>query len=106
MGIFDYLKAEDINAGVEECRRTAGAVLLDVREADEYAHDHIAGSINVPLSAIETAAERFSPDTPLFVYCLRGSRSKRAVEVLRSLGFTCAKSIGGILRYKGKIETK
>ena len=36
-------KREDINAGVEECRSTPGAVLLDVREADEFRAGHIPG---------------------------------------------------------------
>ena len=34
MGFFDFLKSPDINQGVEECRNTAGAVLLDVRTVE------------------------------------------------------------------------
>ena len=39
----------------------------------------------------------------LFVYCLRGSRSRRAVGILKRMGYS-AKSIGGITAYKGEIE--
>ena len=37
MGFFDRFKAPDLNDGLTRFRETPGAVLLDVREADEYA---------------------------------------------------------------------
>jgi len=105
MGFFDFFKAPDIDAGVRECKSTPGAVLLDVREADEYAAGHIPGSLNLPLSAIRTA-EVLLPDfsAPLYVYCLVGSRSARAVSALRAMGYDNAHSIGGIQRWHGEIE--
>ena len=94
-------RRDDINAAVAECRQTPGAVLLDVREADEFQSGHIPGAVNLPLSRIgETAPEM---DTPLFVYCLRGTRSLRAVAELKRMGYARAKSIGGIVRYKGEL---
>ena len=36
MGFFDFLKQANINQGIEEYKRTAGAVLLDVRTPQEY----------------------------------------------------------------------
>ena len=80
------------------------AVLVDVREADEYAAGHIPGAVNVPLSNI--AASALPKDRPLFLYCLRGARSKRAVRILRQKGFTQVKSIGGIAAYQGQIEAE
>ena len=41
-------------------------------------------------------------DTPVYVYCLRGSRSASAVIAMEKMGYTNAKSIGGIASYKGK----
>lgn len=49
MGLMDFLKPADINAGVEEFRATPGARLIDVRTAGEYAGGHIPGAVNVPL---------------------------------------------------------
>lgn len=105
MGLFDFFRSPDIDAGVQTCRSTPGAVLLDVREADEYAGGHIPGSVNLPLSEI-AAAEALLPDhrTPLFTYCLVGSRSARAAASLRVQGYTNVQSIGGIQRYRGPIE--
>ena len=94
-------RRHDINHGLEVFRQTPNAVLIDVREPDEYAAGHIPGSINLPLSRIEQIA--FEKDRPLFLYCLRGSRSLRAAGILRKRGYTNVKSIGGINRYHGKM---
>ncbi len=106
MGFFDFLKGPDIHAGLERFRATSGAVLVDVREADEYAAGHIPGSINLPLSAIDTA-EILIPrkDTPLFLYCLAGTRSSQALSRLQKLGFKSIENIGGIRSYRGEKET-
>ena len=74
----------NINKGLEEYKSTPGAILVDVREAYEYTSGHIPGAINVPLSTISQTA--FPKDAPLFLYCLRGTRSKRAAGILRSMG--------------------
>lgn len=95
-----FFSRTNINDAVKECRNTPGAVLLDVREADEYRCGHIPGALNVPLSTIDTIS--IPKTNMLFVYCLRGSRSKRAVNVLKRMGYD-AKSIGGIVSYKGQV---
>ncbi len=92
----------DINEGVDLCRQTPGAELVDVREADEYAAGHVPGAVNVPLSAIDGIT--LPKETPLFVYCLRGSRAKKAVEQLVRMGYKNVQSIGGISQYKGPVE--
>ena len=97
-----FFKRNSINEAVEECRNTPGAILLDVREADEFRSGHIPGAINAPLSAINQVT--LAKDTPLYVYCLRGTRSKQAVSNLKRMGYQDAKSIGGISSYKGKLE--
>ena len=91
----------NINRGLEEYKSTPNAVLVDVRERDEYSAGHISGAVNTPLSEI-TAAE-FPKDKILFLYCLRGTRSKRAAAILKRIGYT-VKSIGGISGYKGKLS--
>ena len=71
------------------------------READEFSSGHIPGAVNVPLSVIHTI--RIPMTGKLFVYCLRGTRSKRAVKILKRMGYD-ARSIGGIASYKGQTE--
>lgn len=97
-----FFKRTNINDAVDECRRTPDAVLLDVREADEFRAGHIAGAVNIPLSSIQTI--RIPKDKSLYVYCLRGTRSRQAVGALKRMGYENARSIGGIASYKGQIE--
>lgn len=104
MGLFNLSRNVDINAGVMECKTTVGAVLLDVRTAEEYRDGHIDGSVNLPLdkiSAIENVVKDKS--TPLYVHCLSGGRSGRAVSYLKQIGYTNVKNIGGINSYHGKV---
>ena len=91
----------NINRGLEEYRSSPGAILVDVREADEFATGHIPGAMSAPLSTISNTT--LPKDAPLFLYCLRGSRSKRAAGILKKMGYT-VKSIGGISGYKGTTE--
>lgn len=106
MGFFDRFRAPDINAGVQQFKSTPGAVLVDVREADEYAQGRIPGSINIPLSRLrDIEGEIDDYDTPLFVYCLSGGRSARATAALVSMGYTAVNNIGGISAYNGKVES-
>ncbi len=105
MGILDAFKKVDINAEVENMKSVEGAVLLDVRNEDEYKGGHIPGSINVPLGAISNVEKAIGDhDTPVFVYCLRGTRSAQAVSKMKTMGYSNVKSIGGIASYNGEIQ--
>ncbi len=105
MGLFDFTRKPDINEGVRNCAATPGAMLLDVRNPDEYAMGHIPGSVNLPLSEIRAAEDRIPElDTPLFVYCLSGARSSRAVAELQGMGYTNLRNLGGISKWNGEIE--
>lgn len=92
---------QDVNAGMVEFQNTTNAVLLDVREDDEFRSGHIPGALNIPLSRIDTIT--IPKDKPLYVYCLRGARSKRAVNALKRMGYANVRSIGGIATYTGRI---
>ena len=96
-------KMNKITQGVEEYRNAPGAVLLDVREKEDYDEGHIPGSIHADLRTIQFRHE--APDTPIFVYCYRGTRSAMAAEILREQGFERVKDIGGIDWYSGALET-
>ena len=57
MGFFDFLKQANINQGIEEYKKTAGAALLDVRTPQEYQEGHIPESKNVPLQQLTVIPE-------------------------------------------------
>ena len=95
---------KDINRELEACRRTENALLVDVREPGEYAAGHIPGALNAPLSTLAEA--ELPKDRPLFLYCLRGSRSARAASLLKRRGYNRVRSIGGINGYKGEMDER
>ena len=103
MGLFSFMGGADINAGVREYRAAENALLLDVREADEYAQGHIPGSRNLPLSELEERWEELEEGKTLFVYCLSGGRSRQAAAFLGGKGFA-VKNIGGISAWHGEVE--
>lgn len=108
MGWFDRFRrsVSGIDRGVEEFRSTEGAVLLDVRTDAEYSHCRIPDAMHLPLSKIRSVAQRI-PDrnTPVFVYCRNGVRSRSAVRQMRAMGYSRVRSIGGILNYHGITES-
>ncbi len=100
MGLFNIIP--DINKEIEVYKSTPGAILLDVRSKEEYAEGHIPSSINIPVEDIVEITDKIKDlQVPIFVYCLRGTRSAKAVKKMHMLGYKNAKSIGGIATYKG-----
>ena len=105
MVIFDLVRQPDINKGVRDYRKTGGAVLLDVRTPKEYREGRIPESENVPLQELDKIDDVVeNKDTPLFVYCYSGGRSRQAAVMLEHMGYTRVQNIGGIMDYSGKGE--
>ena len=81
------------------------AILIDVRQPDEYEKGRIPGARSVPLQKLrDFLLEVTDKDTPIYVYCLSGARSARAVRALRGVGFTAVTDLGGISSYQGELE--
>ncbi len=105
MGLFTFLQSTDINEGLKDYEATPNATLLDVRTPEEYQEGHIPNSKNVPLQTIETVSTLIKDkETPIFVYCLSGGRSKQAATIIKKLGYQQVTNIGGISTYRGKVE--
>lgn len=51
------------------------AVLVDVREPDEHAREHIAGAVTAPLSAFEAANLGLTPGKDVIFMCRSGNRT-------------------------------
>lgn len=105
MGFFDIFggKRKDINEYVAQARETPNALIIDVRSSREYATSHIAGAINIPLDQIKRVSKKAKPDTPIYLYCLSGTRSANARKSLEAMGFTNVVNMGAIGRYRGEI---
>jgi molybdopterin/thiamine biosynthesis adenylyltransferase/rhodanese-related sulfurtransferase len=84
-------------AEADELRTRPGAVVMDVREADEYEQGAIPGAMHIPRGTLETSIEGRVPDhdTPLIVHCAGGTRSAFAAKSLHELGYTDVVSVAG-----------
>ena len=72
-----------------------GAVLLDVREDDEWTAGHAPDAVHVPLGRVGEAASRFAVQEVLTV-CRSGARSGRAAKTLAAAGVEVHNVAGGM----------
>ena len=73
----------------------AGALLLDVRESDEYADGHIPGAQLLPLSVLPVRVHELPRNRPVYVVCQAGGRSAQAAELLTTAGVDARSVTGG-----------
>jgi sulfur dioxygenase len=77
--------------------------LVDVREADEFSGPlgRIPGAVHIPLGELTARTAELERARPVVTVCRAGSRSARAVGMLRSAGFEqVANLAGGMLRWR------
>lgn len=62
-----------------------GAIVIDVRDADEYARSHYPGALNIPLEKLSDSLPTLNArrDQPVIVYCKSGIRSAMARRLLQ-----------------------
>ena len=79
---------------------SGGAVLIDVREGEDWREDHAKGAKHFERGTIELEIEEQVPDlkTPIICYCGGGSRSALVAESLQKMGYENVRSIAGGFR--------
>ncbi|MCX4757155.1 rhodanese-like domain-containing protein [Kitasatospora purpeofusca] len=75
--------------------RTRGALVLDVREAFEFAAGHVPGARWVPLGMLAGRIAELPRDRTVMVICASGNRSRIGAELLGRAGFDAASVRGG-----------
>jgi rhodanese-related sulfurtransferase len=75
------------------------ALVVDVREPNEYSAGHILGARNVPLGEIEARSASGElakrKEKPVIVYCDSGDRANKALALLRKAGFARVVNLSG-----------
>ena len=83
-----------------------GAVVVDVREPEEWGAGHIPGALHVPKSYLESRIEAAVPDrgSHVVLYCASGNRSAWAARTLiEDLGYANVESMtGGFTLWKDR----
>mgnify|MGYP003477220683 CR=1 FL=1 len=96
------IDAQDVMSAIE---KKDDFVLLDVRTEGEFSKNRIEGSINIPVDQIPQTVEKELPDKEktTYVYCLSGSRSTSAVDIMVQMGYKNVFSItSGLLAWRAK----
>lgn len=86
-------KADTVSGEV----RRGEALLVDVREPEEYAAGHAAGAVLVPLGDVE--AGKFGEkdkNKRTYLYCRSGKRAGAALAALKGQGYTNVENLGGL----------
>ncbi|MEK6578552.1 MAG: rhodanese-like domain-containing protein [Bdellovibrionota bacterium] len=92
-------QANDFISGTEARRLIAekGAVLIDVRTAEERAEKHILGSLWFPVQTISDDLARLGDfNRPTIVYCRSGMRAAKAKQILEKAGFKEVYNLGSV----------
>jgi len=79
------LNPDDFERGIGH----ANVQVIDVRTPEEYKEKHIAGAVNINVNGpdFEKQLNSLDKSKPVYVYCLAGSRSKKAAEIAAKDGF-------------------
>ncbi|RBY87511.1 rhodanese-like domain-containing protein [Blastococcus sp. TF02A-26] len=72
------------------------AVVLDVREDDEWVHGHVEGATHIPMGQVPARLDEVPEADLLYVVCRGGGRSARVVGWLNQNGFDAVNVAGGM----------
>ena len=78
-------------------RQLQGAILVDVREAEEFGKEHATSALHLSRGVIELKIEQQvpDPDTSIICYCGGGSRSALVADSLQKMGYKNVLSMAG-----------
>jgi rhodanese-related sulfurtransferase len=72
------------------------AVVLDVREDDEWTAGHAPDAVHIPLGELAGRLGELPSDSNLYVVCRGGGRSARATAYLNANGWEAVNVDGGM----------
>ena len=83
----------------------AETIWLDVRSSSEYESGHIQGAIHLPHTNVTEQASSLLPNKndEILVYCRSGGRAGKAEAMLKELGYSNVKNIGGLADAKKRL---
>ncbi len=95
------MKFEMITPGqLDDYVGNSGALIIDLREPEEFVQRHIRGAVNIPYERFQKRM-MFPMDMELILYCERGSISISAARELSEKGYRVKTVVGGLHAYRG-----
>ena len=77
-----------------------GALLLDVREPDEWQAEHAAEALLIPMGQVKARLGELPGDRPIVVVCRSGGRSAAVTDALRAWGYDATNLAGGMCAWR------
>ena len=93
-------KAPEVGFDELEQARQRGALVVDVRERDEYEKAHLSGVRLIPMSELQERWQEIPTDEKVYVICQGGGRSLNAATALRQAGVDAVSVAGGTGRWQ------
>lgn len=87
----------DIQSAFEA--QSAGVILVDVRETEEYEAGHALGALSIPLSELTDRIGELDTSVELNIICKSGKRSAQAAAELNEIGYKATNVMGGSLEW-------
>jgi molybdopterin/thiamine biosynthesis adenylyltransferase/rhodanese-related sulfurtransferase len=96
---------------VQEMKRaltdpTLNIRVIDVRDQDEWDIARVKGTTLIPLGTLEQRFTEIDPNQTVYLHCKGGTRSMKAVNLLKERGYKYVKSVkGGINAWSDQIDS-
>ena len=87
-------------SGLHRSLTDQNAVILDLREPNEFAAGRLPNALHIPSAQLATRGQELAKfiGRPIIAYCDRGNRSRTAASALGKLGFTEVFTLHGGVR--------
>jgi phage shock protein E len=85
-----------VSSNVVKERIEAGAVILDVRNPDEFRSGAFPGALNIPVGVLPARLQEIPRGRPVVVYCAAGVRAATAARILQQAGYADVVNAGGL----------
>ena len=87
--------ADEVSIEQTRQAQAQGSLVVDVREADEYAAGHVPGALSLPLGELPARQGELPRDQTVYLICQLGGRSGKAADLLGAAGYDVRSVAGG-----------
>lgn len=93
-------KSGEIAPGTAREYLQHGALVIDVRSAEEFSSGHLSAAVNLPLGDLAHSLPRLAKDKNqvLLMHCQSGVRSARATSQAKAMGYAHTFNLGSFAR--------
>ncbi|WP_026918519.1 rhodanese-like domain-containing protein [Gordonia shandongensis] len=98
---MDEIETVEVGDLPDDFTDVTDAVLLDVRENDEWCEAHVRGALHIPLDDVPARIDEIDLESELLVVCRTSGRSFRLAQYLSMRGIPGTVVKGGMVAWQG-----